>query len=147
MTSEESTQPSSGSEAEANPQATDYEKQAWPAAFGTLVSSRFAIASAEAKLAVGSTAKKAVFAVVAALAALFFYLTLLAGLIGLFASLSSALDWYHVALIIAGVHLLVVIIAALLMMKKTPPTFSLTRTEFEKDRQWLKNQKNPNSQS
>ena len=88
-----------------------------------------------------------VFAVIAAVAGLFFWIALMAGLTGLIATLGLGLAWYHVSLIIAGLHLLVVIIAVLLMRKKTPPTFSLTRTEFEKDRQWLKNQKNPNSQS
>lgn len=148
MTSEDAKSPqiSNAAEGHTDPSASGTEN--WSAAVSSLLTARLAIISAEAKIAAESTVKKVILAAVAALTGLLFWLTLMAGLIGLIPSLTCALSWYHVALIIAGLHLLVALIAVMLLKKKTPPPFSLTRSEFEKDRQWLsKTKQNPTSGS
>lgn len=148
MTSEDAKSPQLGNTAEGSTDPSASGNENWSAAVSSLLTARLAIISAEAKIAAESTVKKVVLAAVAAVAGLLFWLILMAGLIGLIPSLTCALSWYHVALIIAGLHLLVVLIAILLLKKKTPPPFSLTRSEFEKDRQWLsKTKQNPTSGS
>ncbi|MGJ8643112.1 MAG: phage holin family protein [Luteolibacter sp.] len=148
MTPEDATSPHSGNTAEGNSDPSSSGSEKWTSALGALVSSRLAIISAEARVAAEITAKKAILAAIAAITGLLFWIILMAGLIGFIPSIVCGLAWYHVALIIAGLHLLVVLIAVLLLKKKTPTPFSLTRTEFEKDRQWLsKTQQHPTSKS
>jgi uncharacterized membrane protein YqjE len=148
MTPEDVKSPRATHAAEGSPDPSASVSENWSAALGTLVSSRIAIISAEARIAAESSIKKVALAVVAAITGLLFWIILMAGLIGFFPSVIHSLAWYHVALIIAGMHLLVAVIAALLLKKKSPPTFSLTRSEFEKDRQWLsKTKKTPTSGS
>ncbi len=114
--------------------ATSSEK--WPGALATLASARIAIISAESGDAVAMAAKKALYAAIAVVALLGFWLVALVGVIGLIPQISG-LTWYQVAFIIAGLHLAVAIVAALLLVKKSAPVFTLTKSEFIKDKQWL----------
>lgn len=148
MTPEEAISPQIDSAAKSEPDPTHSDNDNWFTSISALVSTRLAIISAEAKIIVESTVKKVILAVVAAITAFLFWVILMAGLIGFLPTLSDHLAWYHVALIIAGLHLLVVLIAVLLLKKKTTPPFSHTRTEFKKDRQWLsKTKQNPTSEN
>ncbi|MEP2775729.1 MAG: phage holin family protein [Luteolibacter sp.] len=148
MTHEDGTTPRAANAAAGSADSSASASENWPSALGALVSARIAIISEEARIAAESTVKKVALAVVAAITGLLFWVILMAGLIGFVPSLTSGLAWFHVALIIAGIHLLVAIIAILLLKKKSPPSFSLTRSEFEKDRQWLsKSKQNPTSGS
>lgn len=144
MTPKDAISPQTDNAAEGTPQPSKSVNESWSTAINELVSTRLAIISAEAKLAAQSTVKKVVLVILAATSGLLCWIILMAGLIGFIPTLTCALAWYHVALIIAGLHLLVVLISVLLLKRKTPPPFSHTRTEFEKDRQWLsKTKQNP----
>lgn len=130
---------------DSNDAGTGIPADSWPAALAALASARIAIISAESRNAVGSILSKIVWAAVAALCALFAWITLLAGLIG-FVPQITALDWFHVAFILAGIHLLIILIAVILLKKKSPPVFEVTKAEFMKDKQWLSSvNKEPNS--
>lgn len=137
MTPDDAISPQTDNAAEGNPDPGDSGNENLFTAISALISARLAIISAEAKIAAETTVKKVILAAVAAITGLLFWIILMAGLIGFIPTLYTCLAWYHVALIIAGLHLFVVLVAILLLKKKTPPPFSHTRTEFEKDRQWL----------
>ena len=148
MTPIEETPPQANRPAEQRIHPSSSEHPGIASSFKALASSRIALLTAEARIAVESTVKKLILAAIAAITALLFWIILMAGLIGLIPTLVCSLFWYHIALIIAGLHLTIFIIAILLLKKKNPPPFSLTRTEFEKDRQWLsKTPQNPTSPS
>lgn len=137
MSSENATSPQTSNTADGTIGASASANQNWSSALVTLLSSRISIICTEARIAAESTARKVALAAIAGLTVFLFWIILMAGLIGFIPTLACSLAWYHVALIIAGLHLLVALIAILLLRKKSPPPFSITRTEFQKDRQWL----------
>lgn len=114
----------------------------WKGALVGLVASRVEILSVEAKEAIGSAGGK----IALLLTGFFFLLTawvlLLAGAVG---GIASATDWkwYHVAFAAAGIHFLLALIAVLVAKSRKSDSFAVTRAEFEKDREWLNQLKNP----
>lgn len=117
----------------------------WGEALGGLAQSRIGIIRIEAGDAVRTTVRRAIFAAVSALAALFTWALLVAGLVGLVVLLAGW-PWPYVMLGAAGIHLVAAIIAFVAMRRPAPPAFPLTREEFKKDRAWLETlQKNKKS--
>ncbi|MCB1130497.1 MAG: phage holin family protein [Verrucomicrobiae bacterium] len=117
----------------------------WAEALGGLVQSRIGIIRIEAGEAARTTVRRAVFAAVAALAALFAWALLIAGLVGLVVLLAGW-PWPYVMLGAAGIHLVAAIIAIIAMRRPASPAFPLTLEEFKKDRAWLETlQKNKKS--
>lgn len=108
----------------------------WPSALATLVSARIAIISEESRDAIEVFSGKAALVAICVFCCFIFWLALMVGLIGGLAAVSS-LAWYHVAFILAGVHLLVGIVTVMLLTKKSPPVFTITKSEFTKDKLWL----------
>ena len=129
--------------AEAISEETDPEKsletrpgEKWPAALATLASARLAIISEESGHAAGVFGKKIALGVLAGICVVMFWIFLLVGIIGVVPMLSG-MAWYYVAFIIAGLHLLIVLVAILLLKGKTAAIFSITKSEFSKDKLWL----------
>lgn len=101
------------------------------------VSARVELFSLEAKEAGASAVKKLVLLVLIACCAMFAWLGILAGVIGWIAA--TGVPWYFAALGAAALHLVVAGIAAILLRRPAPPTFSHTKAELAKDREWLLN--------
>ncbi len=117
----------------------------WKEAIPSLISSRIAIAQMELKDAMGAAIGKIVSVVVALFFLLLCWLLILVGLIGLIAA-KSGWEWYAVMFAAAGVHGVAAVIAlACFKAKKTASVFPVTKAEFEKDVEWLKELKREQS--
>ena len=110
----------------------------WANSLFDLVNSRIAIFQIEAKQAAARKAGRLMMLAGAAFAAVFAWLLLMAAISGVVHAFTS-FAWYWTCLVIAGIHLLVM--AALLRAARAqgPPSFEHTRSEFNKDREWLQN--------
>ncbi|MES2996606.1 MAG: phage holin family protein [Verrucomicrobiota bacterium] len=111
----------------------------WRDAITTLVATRFAIFEHEMKIAARSAVKTAVQTVIALLALAMSWALGMAALVGAVAS-ASGMQWYHVAAIVAGAHLLIAVVLGALLKSTRPPSFTFTRNEFKKDREWISQQ-------
>ena len=111
--------------------------EGWKEAILTLISSRLGIIQAESEDAKKIAARKFFLGLLAIFAAFFAWLLLFAGLIGAL-SAATPLSWYQIALIAAGFHLIVAIIAVIRMRAPSASPFPITRAEFEKDREWIR---------
>jgi uncharacterized membrane protein YqjE len=117
----------------------------WKEAIPSLISSRIAIAQMELKDAMGAAIGKIITVVVALFLLLLCWLLVLVGLIGLIAA-KSGWEWYAVMFAAAGVHAVAAMIAlACFKAKKTVSVFPVTKAEFEKDVEWLKELKREQS--
>lgn len=103
-----------------------------------LVNSRIALFKLEAKQAAARNVGRVLLLAGAGSAAVVTWFLLIAGIIGVVHAFTG-LAWYWTCLIIAGIHLLAV--AAMLRSARAPgpSTFEHTRSEFQKDREWLQN--------
>jgi uncharacterized membrane protein YqjE len=116
----------------------------WWEALQCLVASRLALVKIETKEAVGGVMKSIILLFVAVICLLFMWGLALAGAIGAIASVSGW-AWWWVTLAAAALHLLVAAVC-IGVAKSSRETFSVTRSEFQKDREWLKSlQKNGKS--
>lgn len=123
-------------EADPGTSAANDPVEKWPSALATLASARIAIISAEAGDASAIFLVKAIWGVVGILCGVAFWILLLVGLIGFIPKLTP-LTWFQVTFIIAAIHLVIAIIALVSIQKKTAPVFTITKSEFSKDKQWL----------
>jgi uncharacterized membrane protein YqjE len=110
----------------------------WREALMGLVSSRLALIELEAKDAAKSGVRRVVFLVGVCGCLFFTWALLLVGLVPLIAD-ATGWPWSKVALGAAGVHLLVALIFYKLAKPSEAPSFPVTRTEFQKDREWIEN--------
>ncbi len=112
--------------------------QDWKTALVALLSARLEMFSIEAKHASSAAAGK--FALLAAglFGMLSAWILTLAASIGAI-SAATGWQWYHIAFISAGVHLLIggALLAMLMVKSGKHASFPVTRAEFRKDREWL----------
>ncbi len=103
-----------------------------------LVSSRIALIELESKEAAKGGARRAI-ALMAAIICVFFTWALL--LAGGIAAISAATGWpwHWVAMAGAAIHLLAAIILIRRAKPSDQPAFPVTRSEFQKDREWIEN--------
>jgi len=123
----------SPSERQPNPPDTT---PGWQTALDSLITSRIGLIKLESQDAAARTCRRLIFLAVAALASLFAWGFIVTGLIHL---IHSSNDWQmHWIVLGAGlIHFLVALIFAVLAKSSGSPTFSVTRAEFQKDREWL----------
>lgn len=114
----------------------------WRTALADLLGSRAALVQYELKEAAATNVRRIVLFATAAIFLLIFWLVLVAGLVGLISAQGGYL-WYTVALIAAGIHFLLAVILILIAKRSTPPSFTITRQEFKKDREWLQTFQSP----
>ncbi len=109
-----------------------------------LANSRIALFQLEAKQAASRSICRVVMIAAAAFAACVAWLLLMSGIVGILHTYAG-FPWYWSCLALGGVHLLV--IAALLRSARTPgpAAFQQTRSEFQKDREWLQSLQHPKS--
>ena len=110
----------------------------WREALLTLIASRVSIIQLEGKEAAKGGASRAI-AIVAVVICIFFTWALfLAGGIAGIATVSGW-PWYWIALAASGIHLLAALILLNFAKRPGPPTFTATKAEFQKDREWIEN--------
>lgn len=110
----------------------------WGEALMGLVSSRIALIELECKEAARGGARRALSIVAAIICVFFTWALLLAGGIAAIAA-STGWVWYWVAIAGAAIHL----VAAIIVFNRAKPSgqsaFPVTRSEFQKDREWIEN--------
>ena len=117
----------------------------WRGALMALIAARYALIRIESKQAAKVGAERAAHIVAAVICAFFTWALLLAGGIAAL-SHQTGWPWFWIALAIAGFHLIAAILLARAAKGHSSPTFTATRAEFQKDREWIENfQKTPKS--
>ncbi len=115
----------------------------WYEAIPALIASRLGIFRIEAQEALAALIGKLVLIGLAVFLFVCGWLLLLAGLLG-WVSTQYGWPWYLVALAAAGAHFLLALVVFLIFRSaKKTCAFPVTCQEFEKDRQWLNQLKNP----
>jgi uncharacterized membrane protein YqjE len=116
----------------------------WMEAIIGLFETRAAIVSLEAKDALSSALAKLVPLVLCLFCVFAAWALTVAAIIG---CLTGATDWkwHQITFAMAGVHILIAAVALLVAKAKKPAPFPVTRSEFEKDREWLIQLKNRNN--
>jgi len=109
-----------------------------------LFETRAAIVSLEAKDALSSALAKLVPLLLCLFCVFAAWALTVAAIIG---CLTGATDWkwHQITFAMAGVHILIAAVALLVAKAKKPAPFPVTRSEFEKDREWLIQLKNRNN--
>lgn len=120
----------------------------WIEAIPALIASRIGIFRIEAQEALSALIAKLVLVAFGALMFVCAWVLLLAGAVG-WISAHYEWPWYQVALGASGVHFVLALMMFMIIRAiKRPCAFPVTCQEFEKDRQWLNQIKNPpNSQN
>jgi len=116
----------------------------WRQALGELFTTRAELIRLESLAAAKGVVSKVIWGAALGVAALFCWLLLLAGGIGLLAK-TTGVDWTYLALAAAGLHLLVALVAYAKMRRPAPANFPHTKAEFQRDREWLKTLNPPKS--
>lgn len=108
----------------------------WQTALDTLITSRIELFQIESKEVTGKLTRSIIFLAISALAVLFGWGLILAGLVQL---IHSNTHWplHWVALGVGFLHLLFALILVMLARPSQKSTFPVTRAEFQKDREWL----------
>lgn len=110
----------------------------WTQALLGLIASRVTLIRLEAKEAAAAGARRAILLGLA-LGGLFFgWLLFLAGIVACIAA-AAGWPWHWVALGAAGLHFIVSAIFIMIVKSGGKPTFTHTRNEFQKDREWIEN--------
>ena len=139
-------QPESSSQPSGEPSHPD-SPATWLEAISGLVQSRLRLIQLELSELAQQRIKSLVSFAVAAICLFFTWALILAGGIAAIAA-ATCLPWYWVALIAAGLHLLVALVLFKLPKGSSRPPFPVTRSEFEKDREWIASlQKTPKSRN
>ena len=116
----------------------------WRQALGELFTTRAELIHLESLAAAKGVVSKIIWGVALGVAALFCWLLLLAGGIGLLAQ-TTGIAWHCLTLAAAGLHLLVALVAYAKLRRPAPPTFPHTKAEFQRVREWLKTLNPPKS--
>jgi uncharacterized membrane protein YqjE len=110
----------------------------WRHAFMELIANRFALIQLESKDLATRAFKRGIMVALVAGCLVATWILLLAGGVAWIAE-ASGLHWSRVAILAALFHLLLGVILARLAARPLPPSFSATRNEFQKDREWIEN--------
>ena len=110
----------------------------WREALMDLIASRMALVQLESKDAAGEVVRRLSFVIAALCFAVFAWALLIFGSIALIAK-TLHYPWHFVALVAGLLHLIICVVMAFLAKSSGSPAFSVTRAEFQKDREWIEN--------
>lgn len=110
----------------------------WREAILSLIACRVALIQLESKDAAADGLQRLVRIIAVAICLLFTWSLLLAGGIAVIAH-ATGWPWYWITFAAAAVHLQVAFIFAQSAKTRGRPAFPVTRSEFQKDREWLEN--------
>lgn len=119
------------------PDSGDSPAKDWQVSAAEFITARIELVSLEMRDAGHLAAKKGALAAIIACAALFCWLLVTAGLIGLISALKPEWPWYGVTLGFGLLYFLIALSAYLLLRKPYREPFAHTRSELEKDRECL----------
>lgn len=108
----------------------------WLEAILGLIESRAGIISLEAKEALAMGIARLVPLLVFLFSAFATWALIVVATIGCLAG-ATAWKWHQVAFAMAALHVIIAVFAFLIAKKRKPAPFPVTRSEFEKDREWL----------
>jgi len=123
------------SDQESGPESFNH-RSTWKEAALALVTARISIIRMESKDAAENLIRRLLLWAAVGICAFFTWALILSGGIALIAE-NSVYPWYHIALVFAAAHLLIALILAIVAKKSGPPAFPVTRSEFQKDREWI----------
>ena len=110
----------------------------WRGAILSLIASRVALIQLESKDAASEGLRRLIRITAVAICVFFTWALLLAGGIAAIAH-ATAWPWYWIAFAAAAIHLQAAVIFVQSAKTPGPPPFPVTRSEFQKDREWLEN--------
>ena len=116
----------------------------WKAALAEFAEARLELVRLEARDAGRQTARRLALAVAGGIAGSSAWALLMAGLVG-WTSAMTGWPWWVPALILGILHLFPAVVALVLLRRPGPPAFPITRSELQKDREWLHSLQKPNS--
>jgi uncharacterized membrane protein YqjE len=114
----------------------------WLEAIVSLIAARVAMIQLESQIAAKHGARKAAKLAIAAAFLFFGWLLVLAGIVAATSHLTGW-RWHWVSIGLAALHFLIAFWLAHSAKAPLPPTFTATREEFQKDREWIENLKHP----
>lgn len=119
----------------------------WVEAVAALVQSRIQLITLEFSELAKHRVRSLVSLIIAAILLFFTWALILAGGIAAIAAATNW-PWYWIALATAVIHLIIAIILVKLPKAEAPEPFPITRSEFQKDREWLETlKKTPKSKN
>jgi cytochrome bd-type quinol oxidase subunit 2 len=110
----------------------------WRSALLTLIASRVTLVQLESQDAAKAGARRGLLLVAVLVCAFFTWALLLAGGIAAISQI-TAWPWHWIAIAASGAHLAAALLFARTARKPGPPVFPVTRTEFQRDREWIEN--------
>lgn len=110
----------------------------WREALLTLVASRVSLMQLESRQAAKDGVSRLIRLIAVVICAFFFWALTLAGGIAAIAQ-ATGTAWFWIAMIAAAVHLAAAVLLAASAKGRSAPAFSVTRAEFQKDREWIEN--------
>lgn len=116
----------------------------WMEAIIGLIETRAAIVSLETKDALSCALAKLIPLVVCLFCVFAAWVLTVAAIIGCLTA-ATCWKWHQITFAMAGLHILIAVVALLVAKAKKPAPFPVTRSEFEKDREWLIQLKNQNN--
>jgi len=116
----------------------------WQSALAEFVSTRVELIRLESQEAAKVAKKRTSLTITLAIIASTAWLSFIAGIIGLTSQYSS-ITWWMAALAAAALHAIIAGILISKLKQPTPPLFTVTRSEFQKDRLWMQHLKTPKS--
>jgi uncharacterized membrane protein YqjE len=125
-----------------SPGSGNAEPANWLEAILSLIAARVALIQLESQIAAKQGARKAAKVAIAAAFLFFGWLLVLAGTVAAVAH-TTGWAWHWVAISLAALHFLAAFWLAHSAKAPLPPTFTATREEFQKDREWIENLKHP----
>lgn len=117
----------------------------WQSALAEFVSTRVELIRLESQEAAKVAKKRTSLTITLAIIAAVAWLSFIAGIIGLADHYYSSITWWMAALAAAALHAIIAGILISKLKKPAPPLFTVTRSEFQKDRLWMQHLKTPKS--
>lgn len=108
----------------------------WLEAILGLVESRAAIISIEARDALNSAFAKSIPLAICLFCLFAAWGLTVAAAIGCLAA-ATGWKWHQITFAMAGLHVIIALVALRIAKRSKPAPFPVTRSEFEKDREWL----------
>jgi MFS family permease len=110
----------------------------WREALLTLIASRISIIQIESKEAARAAAGRLAYLIGIVICIFFAWALFLAGGIAALAAATSW-SWFWIAMAVAALHLVAAALLSRAAKAPAKPSFTHTRAEFQKDREWIEN--------
>lgn len=110
----------------------------WREALLNLIASRVSLIQLESRQAAKDGASRLTRLIAVVICAFFFWALALTGGIAAIAQ-ATGTAWFWIAMIAAVIHLAAAVLLAASAKGRSAPAFSVTRAEFQKDREWIEN--------